>query len=242
MRRRLVLGGLGSAPAWGQGGVLRFALSQSWGPPFVERVGDRPVGGILPDLMTALAAELGRTPQFMLLPPARLEAALAEGTVDLQCLLAPGWWPDAPRHLHWSVPVMVLRDVLVSAPAGPASAAAFESGGPWRIGLVRGYRYPALQSQLGSGRFQRDDGLSQAHVLEKLLRGRTEVAVVNEWALKVFNARSGAAPLRELQTVDAVGTHCLFTERGKVGVPQLQEAVRRFVAKGGVAKVLEAYQ
>lgn len=235
-------GGIVPSLSVAQARPLRFALGQSWGAPFLERSGSRVLGGILPDLMTAIAAEMGTTPQFELLPPARVEAALESGGVDLQCLLAPSWWPNPPKHLHWSVPVLVLRDVLVAGPDGPASAAAFEQRSRWALGAVRGYQYPTLDGRIASGELQRDDALDQWAVLEKLARGRTQVGVVNEWTLKAYNHRSGHPPLRLLKVVDEVGTHCLITDRGRVSVPKLQEAIRRWVAKGGVQRVLAPYQ
>ncbi len=235
-------GGIVPGLSVAQARPLRFALGQSWGAPFLERSGSRVLGGILPDLMTAIAAELGTTPQFELLPPPRVEAALDDGSVDLQCLLAPSWWPNTPSHLHWSVPVLVLRDVLVTGPDGPPTAAAFEQKSPWALGAVRGYLYPTLAGRIAAGELVRDDALDQWAVLEKLARGRTAVGVVNEWTLKAFNRRSGNPPLRMLKVVDEVGTHCLITERSGVPVVKLQEAIRRWVAKGGVQRVLAPYQ
>ncbi len=235
-------GGIVPGLSVAQARPLRFALGQSWGAPFLERSGSRVLGGILPDLMTAIAAELGTTPVFELLPPARVEAALADGSVDLQCLLAPAWWPDAPSHLHWSVPVLVLRDVLVAAPDGPPTAAAFDQGSAWALGTVRGYHYPTLAGRIATGQLVRDDALDQWAVLEKLSRSRTPVGVVNEWTLKAYNRRSGNAPLRTLKVVDEVGTHCLISDRSPVPVAKLQDAIRRWVAKGGVQRVLVPYQ
>lgn len=235
-------GGIVPWPSVAQTRPLRFALGQSWGAPFLERSGSRVLGGLLPDLMTAIAAEMGTTPVFELLPPARVEAALADGSVDLQCLLAPSWWPNPPSYLHWSVPVLVLRDVLVTGPDGPPTAAAFEQGGPWTLGGVKSYVYPTLAGRIAAGQLVRDDALDQWSVLEKLSRGRTAVGVVNEWTLRAYNRRSGNPPLRMLKVVDEVGAHCLISSRSAVPVSQLQEAIRRWVAKGGVQRVLAPYQ
>jgi ABC-type amino acid transport substrate-binding protein len=236
------LGGALPLAAAAQLPTLRFALGQSWASPFLERAGTRVLGGILPDLMTGIAAEAGMTPHFELLPPARVEAALADGSVDMQCLLAPSWWPHPPEYLHWSVPVLVLRDVLVTAAEGPATAEAFDRGRRWSLGVVRGYRYPTLEGRIQAGELVRDDALDQWAVLEKLARGRTAVGVVNELTLRAYNQRSGNPPLRVLKVVDEVGTHCLITDHSRHSVPRLQEAIRRWVAKGGVKRVLAAYQ
>jgi polar amino acid transport system substrate-binding protein len=233
---------LSEAQARAESRPLRFALGQSWGEPWLMRSGSRVLGGILPDLMTAIAAEMGTTPHFEMLPAKRVEAALADGSVDLQCLMAPAWWANKPPHLHWSVPVLPLRDVLVTAPDGPPTMQAFEQGGRWTVGTVRGYVYPKLSEHVAAGRWVLDEAFDQWAVLEKLVRNRTAAGVVNEWTLKAYNRRTSGQPLRVLKVLDEVNAHCIISSRGAVPVEHLQRVIRRWVDQGGVQKVLEPYQ
>jgi len=222
------------------GGSLRFALGQSWGPPFLERAGSRIVGGLLPDLMTLIAAELGRSPEFLLLPPARVDVAMEDGTVDLHCLLSPAWWPSIRDPARWSVPLMRLRDVLVHGPGGPKTLQAVERQ-TWRVGTVRGYRYPTLDAAFQRGRLERDDALDQWAVLGKLGRGRTPLGIVNEYVLRAYQQRHPAQGLGIVQVVDEVEAHCLLGARTHVPALQLHQAIRRVVSSGQLQRVLDPY-
>lgn len=233
------LWGWGGGQAWASG-TLRFALGQSWGPPFLERVGTRVVGGLLPDLMTLIAAELGRQPEFLLLPPARVDVAMEDGTVDLHCLLSPAWWPSIRDPARWSVPLMRLRDVLVHGPKGPRTLQAVERQ-TWRVGTVRGYRYPTLDAAFQRGRLERDDALDQWAVLGKLGRGRTALAIVNEYVLRAYQQRNPGQGLGIVHVVDEVDAHCLLGARTQVPPRLLHQAIRRLVSSGRLQATLAPY-
>jgi polar amino acid transport system substrate-binding protein len=244
MNRRagLVAGllGLGGLELAGAAGTLRFALGQSWGPPFVERVGSRVDGGLLPELMTAIAAELGRKPEFLLLPPARVDIAMEDGSADLHCLLSPSWWPEIRDPARWSLPLMRLRDVLVSTPNGPPTLRAVERQ-RWVVSTVRGYTYPTLDAAFSQGRLRRDDALDQSAVLAKLARGRTPLGIVNEVVLADWQQRHPNSGLRVVQVVDEVQAHCLLGGRTQLPPAQIHQAIRRLVASGRLHKLLQAY-
>jgi polar amino acid transport system substrate-binding protein len=218
--------------------VLRFSVGQSWGLPFVERVGNRVVGGLLIDLMRALAEELDRRPQFVLLASARVDAALERDEVDLHCLLAKSWAPQVSEAARWSVPLMRLRDVLVVGRGGPADEAALARGGPWTFSAVHNYRYPTLEAQIAEGQLVRDNALNQWAVLEKLARGHTALGVVNALTLAAFQQRHPGAGLRSLRVVEDVAAHCLFAPRPRVPLAQLGAAARRLVQSGRLDRLL----
>lgn len=230
----------GVAGLAGAAGSLRFAVGQSWGPPFLERSGTRIVGGLLPDLMTAIAAEMNRRPEFHLLPPVRVERAMEEGSVDLQCLLSPSWWPAIRDPARWSVPMLRLRDVLVAAPRGPQTMQAVARR-PWTVGTVRGYVYPTLDAAFAQGRLQRDEALDQQAVLAKLSRGRTALGIVNEYVLQAWLRQHPGSQLRIVQVVDEVDAHCLFSAKPQVPLAQMQTAVRRLVSSGRLDALLRRY-
>lgn len=231
----------GSEPA-AAGPPLRFAVGQSWGPPFLERIGSRVIGGLLPDLMTAIAAELGVAPAFELLPALRVEQALRNGDVDLHCLLSPSWWPELLGSPRWSVPVLPLRDVLVAARSGPNDAAAYAAGARWRLALVRGYQYPTLDSDLSSGRLRREDAPDQWSVLEMLARDHAQLGVVNEYTLRTFVQRHERARVHLLRLVEETQGHCLIGERPAYPPALIHAAIRRLVQSGRLEQVLEPYR
>ncbi len=222
------------------GGTLRFALGQTWGPPFVLRKEKQVVGGLLPELMAVIAAELGRSPELLSLPPARVERAIDDGTVDLHCLLSPSWWPEIRDPARWSVPLMRLRDLLVAAPGGPQTLQVV-SRQPWVVGTVRGYLYPTLDAAFEQGRLRREDALDQWAVLQKLARGRTPLAIVNEYVLHAWQREHPGAGLHIVQVVDEVDAHCLLGARPQLPAVQLQQAIRRVAGSARLQQLLRPY-
>lgn len=244
MNRRTCLAtallGWGGSPRASATGRLRFALGQTWGPPFVERDGATIRGGLLPELMTAIAEELGREPELLLLPPARVERAIEDGTVDLQCLMSPSWWPAIRDPARWSVPLLRLRDVLVAGPGGPTSLQAVERR-TWTVSTVRGYVYPTLDAAFQQGRLRRDEALDQWAVLQKLGRGRTPLGIVNELVLRAWQRQNPGLRLRVVQVVDEVETRCLLSARPQLPPAQLQQAIRRVVSSGRLQRLVDPY-
>ncbi|MDP0995763.1 hypothetical protein, partial [Klebsiella pneumoniae] len=55
---------------------LRFSVSDSWAMPMVQLDGDQPTQGILYDLMSSLATQVGRPAQFHVLARARIAGAM----------------------------------------------------------------------------------------------------------------------------------------------------------------------
>lgn len=220
---------------------LRFAVNQSWAPPLVEHRGGRVVGGLMPDLMRAIAAEMGLQPEFLLLPPTRMGWALEQGGVDLHCLLATSWWPEMHDRSRWSVPLLRLRDVLVAGPSGPDLSDLDAGSGPWVVSTVLNYRYPALAPSFASGRFRRDDALDQWAALGKLARGHTPLAVVNEYVLQGYQRRLGPSGLHVLKVVDDLEGHCVLSARPSVPAANIQAAIRRVAGSAQLADLLRRY-
>lgn len=217
---------------------LRFAVGQAWAPPFSLMQDGELRGGLLYELMELVAREAHAEAVYVVLPPRRVDSAMAEGKVDLHCFSSPNWWPRPPAPARWSQPLMPLDDVLV---AGPAYAGEIkgnkldlDTANKLSVGVVAGYHYPGLALWIGRGQLVPEDAPSMESVLEKLLRGRTPLAVSNRYAAVAFNKTLPAdKQLRILQTVDSVMTHCLLAERTQLRADRLLAAVNK-VAKSAV--------
>lgn len=219
---------------------LRFALGETWGPPFVLRDGNRVDGGLLPLLMRAIAAELGQEAELVLLPSLRVDQALERGEVDLQCVLSPSWAPAVRDPGRWSPPLLRLRDLLVAGPGGPADEAELSSQA-WVVGTVRGYHYPTLAPRFAEGRLRREDALTQTASLGKLVRGHTPLAVINEFVLRDWQRAHAQAGLRVLQVVEEVNGHCLFGAKPRVPAPRMRRAIQRLIDSGRVAALAQPF-
>lgn len=224
--------------------LLRFALGQAWAMPFAQIVDGRLQGGILFEMMSQIAANAGAEAQITVLPPKRVDAALDGDQIDLHCLLAPAWLDKQPPATRWSVPLLALDDQLLAGPGfkgDPGFDAATARG--LSIGLVISYRYPTLEAALRNGQLLRDDAPSQQRVLEKLARGRTDLAVANSQMVEWFN--KGLPPaqrLKPLQNLSSVMTHCLLSAKPAMAPERIQAAVRQLVESGQLKAILARYR
>ncbi len=211
---------------------------------FSKSGGKELIGGILFDIIQQVASNAGAEAQIVILPPKRSEAALAANAVDLQCLVSPSWMVDSYPAQFWSVALFRMEDVWV-APANYA-------GGQIRpnqaagasVGLVISYAYPDLEPALRSGQLRREDALSQELVLEKLLRGRSDYAVVNSLIALWFNKGlpASSAKLQLQQTLSSTQTHCLLSKQPGLAPERIKAAVQRLVASGQLQAILGRYR
>ncbi|WP_198111500.1 substrate-binding periplasmic protein [Inhella proteolytica] len=243
MRRREALALLGAAtPAWADAPALRFAIGQTWGPPFVTEGADGRLRGLLIDLVEAIAREAGRPAELHSLPALRVAQALESGAVDLQCPMNPAWWGQpVPDLRRWSAPLLTMRDVLVAAPGTSLDWPGFLRARRLVVGTVHGYLYPPLQADFDAGRLRRDDAPNQAAQLRKLERGRSPVAVVNELVLRAHNrALPAAQRLRVVAVIDEVKTYCLLAPNPRGGIEALRAAIRRATQADRLAPLIGA--
>jgi len=223
---------------------IRFALGQAWAPPFSLVQDGELRGGLLYELMEQIAREAKAEAVYIPLPPRRVDAALAEGKIDMHCFVSPRWFAKVPPAARWSLPLLALDDVLLAGPtfAGPLKNGQvdLEAARQLSLGVVVDYHYPSLAPWLAKGHLQADEAPTQESVLEKLLRGRTALAVANRYTAVAFNKSLPAdKQLRMLQTVDSVNTHCLLAERTQLSAERLLGAVNR-VAKSAAWRDTQA--
>lgn len=243
-RRRWVCGLAGwvlvGAAQGAESGVLRFAVGDSWAPPYIEISRGRPTGGLMFELMEAIAAGAGLRAEYRRLPAQRVDQALASGEVDLHCLISPKWYEHPPAADRLGPPMVVLDDVLVAPPDSPPQD--LKQHG-LRVGTVLGYRYADLEPLFAAGRLRREDAPSQAKVLEKLSRGRSDVAVVDRLVLAHFNRGMPAAQrLVAQRLLSQTVTHCLFGARTDLPVERVRAALEGMVARGEVRRLMARYR
>ena len=214
-----------------------FAASADSALPLAEIQDGVLTSGILKELEEAIAAKLGREVHYLTLPRNRLDAALADGTVDGLCYVTPGWLA-AP--VHWTAPLIPNEDLLVGA-ADTAAPRALSTIAGQRIGMVLGYKYPEFDAALGS-RYIRDNSPSMPLNLKKLAAGRYRYAVVDRLSLQ-YQARMvpqlSGLPTLAISRFDA---RCAFSRASKLPFPEVERAVQQLVKEKRVEQILSHYR
>jgi polar amino acid transport system substrate-binding protein len=232
--------------------VLRFIVGEDWASPYLELHAGRPVGGLAVDLMALVARAAGARPDYLMLPPRRSQAALNKGQADLMCLMSPQWLAQPIAADRIGPAMVVLEDVLAVAPdkrggngegRGDGKPLDLAAQRGLRVGTVLGYRYQALGPLFDAGRLVREDAATQQGMLDKLMRGRTEGAVVDRLVLAQYNrAHAPAVPLQARQVVGQTVTHCLLGANTQLPASRLRQALRAVVERGELARLLQRYR
>lgn len=220
---------------------LRFVVPDSWAMPMVQLERGRPIQGILHDVMISLATQVGAPAEFHVLPRARVQGAMERGEVDIRCYAAQSWLPNQSGDYLWSILLWTQPDLLVSKQAPPLPIVPADLPRQ-SIGTVHGYSYPSLQPLFDTERLLREDARNQEQVLEKLLAGRYQYAVSNQWTLEWFNQR--LQPEQQLQGVAVLQSQkvgCYVRNDPNVPVQRILRTLLRMKMSGEIDDIIRLY-
>lgn len=239
MRRWLpLLVGAAALGARAEDSTLLFIAPANHTMPFVEIRDGQLQRGILKDLGEAIAARMGRTARFVVVPAKRVSAALARGEADGLCYTSPRWIDAA--ELHWSRPVFDYTGVVARRADMPPLSQLSQLAG-LTLGTVAGYRYTEVEAALGPG-FPRDDAPDMGRNLAKLAAGRIPYAMTEKLTLSYAmreNPQQGLQPA--LQTI-SYPTHCVFSPLRRLSLPAVDKAVDGLIGDGSVERLLARYR
>lgn len=231
-----------SALAFAEPAPLRFSAVDSWAMPVAQIEGNELTGGILFDIIQGLSQRLDRPLEVDVLPRTRVQLALEHGDIDVRCYVSPNWMGDLGVNYLWSEPILIQRDLLVSAPdnALPVDPQHLPAQS---IGTVLGYAYPSLQQRFENGTLQRDDARNQGLVLQKLGAGRYHYAVSSELALKWFNRGMPASKrLAAVAVLEEEPVACLVRNAPEIPANEIVRALARMRASGEIERIVSRYR
>lgn len=231
-----------SALARAETAPLRFSAVDSWAMPVAQIEGNELTGGILYDIIKGLGRELDRPVRITVLPRTRVQLALEHGDIDVRCYVSQNWMGDLGVNYLWSEPILVQRDVLVSATDTPAPI------DPQRlprqsVGTVLGYSYPSLEKRFDRGTLQRDDARNQGLVLQKLGAGRYAYAISSELALKWFNRGMPAGRrLAAVAILEEEPVACMVRNAPEIPANEIVRALARMRTSGEIERIVSRYR
>ncbi len=218
---------------------LVMAISNGSGMPMTDISGEELQGGILKEFGDALGAQLHLKTRYLILPRTRVEGALLRGHADLLCDLRPEWLDN--QTFLWSDAIISNRMIVAMRRETPVPASLDAVSG-LRVGTIRGYRYPEVESI--QPKVERDNAANDSQNLEKLLLGRFDFILTNriyfDYQRKVHPERARLAPYN-LKITD-FDTYCAVPSQGKVGIKDLNQAISALKARGAIQSILARYR
>jgi polar amino acid transport system substrate-binding protein len=193
--------------------------------------------GILLDLGTAIAGQLGRSARFVSMPSKRVGIALRNNEADAVCYVLPQWI-DGP--FHWSRPLLPNAALLVAQPDAPPITSLRELAGK-KVGTISGYRYPELDTLLGKD-FLRDDAPTTEHGFSKLAAGRTRYAIVGRAMLEYRLRTDQRFKVRIDHVFATITAQCALASGSGVRPDEFDKAVNTLIDSGAVEQILARYR
>lgn len=165
-----------SFPSHAQQVNLRAVVSDSNPAPFaIWDARAQMTGGLIPQLLNRVAAELGLPIDYQNIPRARIEAWLRSGQADIACFLNPAW-VEQPKAYDWSVPLFQSQQLIIrNVSASPIRQEQDLYGK--RVGTTRGFVYPELAQAFAQHQILRDDALTLESNLQRLKQGRLDAVL-----------------------------------------------------------------
>ncbi len=236
-----VLGVIGQAAQAQEAPELRMAASGSWSLPWGRWEGQSVIEGIHHDLAQAVAQRLGWRLRFVRLLPTKGHFSEVDRETDLRCGLDRSWVPD-PNLYQWSPPLFDTSDRLVGHRDSPVPRSLAELDDGQRIGTVRAYQYPTLQTRFEAGQLLREDAFSQMQALEKLSRKRSEYAVVSPQVWAWYRRSTAEHQLAGWSLlVQPSAYHCGVPSSSPRDARAILAAVQALRDEGEIARILARY-
>ena len=230
-------------------GLLRVLISESSAMPFAQfaRVGDKSVvhSGLEKDWADALAHKMGRVPEFVPIPAKRVMAMAAQGGFDLQCFQSPSWYGSSGKAVYERFPeaLLTIEEHLVGPSTADLVHGPAELKGK-RVGVVLGYRYPALDALFAAKDIVREEALNEVSLLQKQTKGRADYSVVKSINLAYARKRDPAyaALVESPWVVSRTDLHCMRVLASPIPLAEMVQAHRDLVAQGVLSRLLASYR
>ena len=157
-------------------------------PPFI--IDSRSKRGLYYDFSRYINSRLGKNyldTEYM--PRKRLESRLQRADFDgLIIGVNPIWFRDAKEEKYfWTAPITRDRDEVISSVALRFEYKNPESLIGKTIGLSLGYYYYGIDELVALGKIERQDTHSELQNLDKLQRGRIDVAIISRSTFDYYN-------------------------------------------------------
>jgi polar amino acid transport system substrate-binding protein len=163
--------------------------------------------------------------------------ALEAGQADVLCMYLPEWLPG---RFGWTQPFMPQTETVITSLSVPQPQSLLDLRGQ-SIGTVLGFQYPEMIKAMGTG-FVRADAHSNLANLRKLAAGRLRhVATIKSFYDYQLH-KGERINVHDPLVVRSYHTRCAVSEKGRVGLAEVDAAITQLVREGAINRILSNYQ
>ncbi len=221
---------------------ITYGMNDNNSPPFLQfdNNTETPIiqGGLFFDLGLEIGRKLKRPIRFMLSPRKRLDSELAEGVIELVCYNTEAWAGSYAKDYNWSIPIFKQSNLIVGLKktmANPQLKSLKDLKGR-TLGTALGFVYPALSPYFKDGRIKREDAISGADNIAKLLSERVQYIVLNNLEYNYY--RKKHSNLQEAPfEIDPINVKCASSKKSDLKINDINAAVIKSKKSGRLQKV-----
>lgn len=225
--------------------LLRLGVSESDAAPIVVLNAQRQLSsGLSKELGEALAGVLDTRAQFVVLSRNRIEPALQSSKIDLVCNANPAWFVNADRY-GWTRDFYPQIERVVTLNNHPRTIRSSDDLAALRLGVIRGYHYPALESLWQNHTAERANHPHLDSSLKALGLGMVDAVISSELELAAWAKRypqAGQKLRMQPWVVSTLQTQCAVSPAGQYSVAALNHAIARLEKQGDIQRILQNYR
>lgn len=221
--------------------VLKFYLGLPQAPPvFYQHPNSGEFGGIVMDVLQAVPEGQSVQFDFVIHNRKRGEQAMYNGQLDGTVMTKS--WAMQPDALIYSTPLFPYRDLLFARDEDTGMGADI-----WqrerRVCTRRGFVYPKLNTLFSNDLAVRIDSNSEHTMMVMLMKGRCELAVINELVALWLTYQNGwQGEMKTLgEPINTVPLTLAFTPKWRKYVDALNATILRLKQSGEFNRILDKH-
>lgn len=227
--------------------TIIFATPKAGWPPYI--IPQKDIGcncGIMPEIFKEICTTLGYDIKIQFYPEKRSQLMISEGRIDA-LPKSPKWVAD-PTSLLWSIPVLVVSDVIVYRKNAPIRYTKPRDLKEKSIGVIHGFTYPTLEHLFQIGAIRKQKTTNTKSLILMLSMGYVDGIVtsrrVAEWIIrKTPDLDIGNFGFSETAVDSAPYTFAFAKGKGlKPFVAQFNKTLRTMQRDGRIQKILDKYR
>lgn len=221
---------------------LRVLVYDKPFPPYYFTEG-APQKGIVREVFDALAAETGDHFEYVRYPFMRALHEFEKGRVDIEPMASPGWRKNSSVPGVYSIPFAVSEEIVLFRKDSAVPDCSPESLLGRTIGVVSGYNYPAFDSFFESGRITAYPLPNETRLVQMLLAGRLDQALMNsDFARYQMKIRNAADKLVVSKPCSALDMMIRVHPDKKDVLPRFNRALRKLMENGTIKRIYDRYR
>lgn len=221
---------------------LRVVSYQGGHPPFMFPEGDA-TSGIYRDIFDRITERTGVEFETVHLPFPRAQKMFDAGQIHVEPGINPVWRGDAEVPGLFSRPFADSVDILLFRPGTRRDVEVAADLAGQAVGTIQGYVYPLFTEAFENGSVVRDDAIEERGVLEKLVAGRYDVAILNDAIARFWRKRH--PEFEDFEIGDVVGqAEIMFRVHPSRAeeLAKIDAALEEMIAAGEIEAIYAKYR